>query len=81
MRTNVAWAITSKQNDGCVASFGLIDDHVAIAYSIMADLTMAYLKMAYSIISGRCAAGGVLRLRLVRTVPSIIVMPTPGKLP
>ncbi len=31
--------------------------------------------------SGTRAAGGVLRLRVVRTMPSITVMPTPGRLP
>jgi hypothetical protein len=50
--------------------------HLAIADPPIADPTIAY-----STIMGKCVAGGVLRLRLVRTTPSIIVMPTPGKLP
>ena len=55
--------------------------HLAIADPPIADPTIADPTIAYSTIMGKCVAGGVLRLRLVRTTPSIIVMPTPGKLP
>ena len=52
-----------------------------IADPPIADPPIADPTIAYSTIMGKCVAGGVLRLRLVRTTPSIIVMPTPGKLP
>ena len=52
-----------------------------IADPPIADPPIADPTIAYSTIIGKCVAGGVLRLRLVRTTPSIIVMPTPGKLP
>jgi len=55
--------------------------HLAIADPPIADPPIADPTIAYSTIMGKCVAGGVLRLRLVRTTPSIIVMPTPGKLP